>query len=99
MVPAGVQEFFEMIDPKPHTHTASPPRSGIDITISMGEPPVDRLQEFLSLRGSEDLEFLCSLHRDIVVHDLALKAGFGGFLVYVMINGRDQVGGVAPKHF
>src|SRR6185295_3605149 len=88
-----------MIDPKPHTHTAGPLRSGIHITISMREPTIDRLQEFLSLRGGEDLKFLCSLHRHIVVHDLALKAGVGGFLVYVMVNGRDQVGGVAPKHF
>ena len=76
-----------MIDPKPYTHTAGPLRSWINIAISMSKPTVDRLQEFLSMGGGEDMKLLRSLNGHVVVHDLALEAGLGWFMIHVMVNG------------
>jgi hypothetical protein len=45
----------------------------------MSEPMVNRLQEVLPLGSGEDLKFLRSLNRHVVVRDLALEARLGWF--------------------
>lgn len=90
--------LFEVIDSEPDPDTAGSLRYWIDIAISMGQPTIKLLEELLAFCGGESPKLRDGLERDVVIHEFALEPWFRGLPIDIMINGRNEVGGICTQH-
>lgn len=96
--PFSVQRLFKVVDTKTDSGSTDSFQGWIYVTIPMRKPAVQRFQELLTLRGSENLKFLCGFNWHIVVHHLSLETRLGWALVHVVVDGCHKIGGISPEN-